>query len=316
MRRYLFSLHPKNSSNAPLFLSCEPDYGHGGYWLSFARRHSLEAEAIAKGLPMYVMKQYGEGTPEAGDAILRLLTESGQETYLSLDWDEESQSVITIQEKDMEANINCFEADWSSWCDGPKAEDDSKPAAVSNKRPLPKDTKEIFDDKSVMTTASQMTVRGELADLPEVPTPNQQTEELQGKINQLEADAKILRDAVATAEAAQQTATERTAEAEKIAKELTATNAAEQKARETVHYDYNKKHKGLNTQANSTTEAAGASQTSTTGGWGSDNSFLTNEEDNKGPHRSDVSTDSTVQGARAASRSNSRQGGVDVGPHD
>jgi hypothetical protein len=153
MRRYLFSLHPKNSSNAPLFLSCEPDYGHGGYWLSFARRHSLEAEAIAKGLPMYVMKQYGEGTPEAGDAILRLLTESGQETYLSLDWDEKSQSVITIQEKDMEANINCFEADWStgSWCDGPKAEDDSKPAAISNKRPLPKDTKEIFDDKSVMT---------------------------------------------------------------------------------------------------------------------------------------------------------------------
>ena len=99
---------------------------------------------------------------------MKLLSDSGVDRYHSTDWDEKTKTAIPLEEKEQEAELQAFELDWGSWADVEmlsKADGKGTGTATDAKRPLPKDTKQVFDDKSIQTTASQKTLKGDLMEV-------------------------------------------------------------------------------------------------------------------------------------------------------
>ena len=172
-KRYLFSLAPQKAGPGkelvPLFLSVEPTLSGGEYYVTVARRHAAEAEEILKSLGMYMMRRFGINNL-AKDGIMKLLSDTGVERYLSTDWDEKTNTVVPLEDKEQDADILACEVEWGAWADNEKP---STAAAVASeggtgettigKRPHPKEIKETFDDKSMFTSASQKTLKGVLA---------------------------------------------------------------------------------------------------------------------------------------------------------
>jgi hypothetical protein len=116
---------------------------------------------------MYMIKEYGT-TPAAADAIQKLLSDTGVERYHSTSWDAEGNRAIPPEEREQDEDLHTMEFEWGDWMDN---ESPGAPAgttengAVPTHRPLPRMTKETFDDKSVFTTASQLPLKAQLMEV-------------------------------------------------------------------------------------------------------------------------------------------------------
>jgi hypothetical protein len=167
--RYLYSLTPKEvgKETVALFLSCQPSYTGGEHYITTSRRHAAEAETVVQSLGMYMIKEYGT-TPAAADAIQKLLSDTGVERYHSTSWDAEGNCAIPPEEREQDEDLHTMEFEWGDWMDN---ESPGAPAgttengAVPTHRPLPRMTKETFDDKSVFTTASQLPLKAQLMEV-------------------------------------------------------------------------------------------------------------------------------------------------------
>jgi hypothetical protein len=166
--RWLFALYPTaggpGKENIQLFLSCEQSMTGGTWVITYARRHAVEAEKILSSLSMYAMQALGI-SEEAKDAVLKCLSDTGVENYMSTDWDEKTKTAIPLAEREQEEELKAFELEWGGWVDDEKPTatgGKNEETATGNKRPLPKDKKDTFDDKSLKTTATQKTLKGQL----------------------------------------------------------------------------------------------------------------------------------------------------------
>ena len=196
-KRYLFSLAPQKAGTGkelvPLFLSIEPTFSGGEYYVTVARRHAAEAEEILKSLGMYMMRRFGINDL-AKEGIMKLLSDTGVDRFLSTDWDEKTNTAVPLEDKEQDADILACEVEWGAWADDEVPSTAATPSGgvtgeANNigKRPHPKETKETFDDKSMFTTASQKTLKGVLADVILGAAPS--SEELEAAAEEEEADS-------------------------------------------------------------------------------------------------------------------------------
>jgi hypothetical protein len=200
LRRWLFSKHPPGNPRGARFLSVEPDHNHSKFVITFCRAHEDFCLPLARGLPIHVMKEFGEQPGKegeaAGDAILRLLSETGQERYTNEDWDEENQRVVSGREREMQEMNNELEIEWDFLEPPPSDEEGNKLSASADapkKRPLPRDLRDNFDDRSFFTTNSDLTIKHHLRAVDLSDAPDQAAESLQRQLGEQELAAAEVR---------------------------------------------------------------------------------------------------------------------------
>jgi hypothetical protein len=207
IRRYLYSKVPEDKPNGQKFLSVEPDQAKLGNWVTSTCKHEAYCKDLIKGLPVFIMKDHEDATEAEGSAILKLLTDYGQDRYLTEDWDEENRRVTSSSERFLHEQLTEMETDFdlSDWDDSPLPVEEADPTAdAPTKRPLPRDLKDSFDDKSIQTTGTCQTIKGNLREAiaSEVPDPDVEDEEARLR-RESAAAAQLQQDAVAAKAAAE-----------------------------------------------------------------------------------------------------------------
>lgn len=171
VRRYLYAhrVHQDGKADVPLFVSCEPDMAHANHWITYPRLHKDEAMKRIKGLPTYMMRDYGQGA-DASFQIQLLFSTMGERHYMDQAWDEETQTVLTPEARYQMATDEAINQRWMldmQMMQPPLAATNQHLETPPNAaRPVPRrtlaDQWDKYDDHSVNTTGTHMTEKGNL----------------------------------------------------------------------------------------------------------------------------------------------------------
>jgi hypothetical protein len=207
IRRFFFSMHPPGRPTAVMFLAVEPDRARSGHNIVFTKMHKDACKAMIQGFPRYLMKDYGENAafPGAGEDLLRLLTDYGQERYLQLDWDDINKRVISIRERHMQESVAGMELDWADWLMPAEATGDvvsNTSDQVMGKRPLPMESREDYDDKSCQTTGTNLTIKANLREVTLGEVPDAEAGAVQAQLTQQRVAQESIDKGAAEAQAA------------------------------------------------------------------------------------------------------------------
>ena len=137
IRRALFAHRTPLNDHCPVILSAEADYNYAGYWITYPKLYEAEAKELMAGLPMYMVQFYGKGEAILEKAILRLFTLVGQERYDNMEWDKETERVITDTDKEFEDTIAGYNTPCMEWMGGGTLDDFMKRQDQALSRPPP-----------------------------------------------------------------------------------------------------------------------------------------------------------------------------------
>ena len=156
----LLSLYPKGSPTSPFFLSLEPSQtGIGGFCYSFPKQHADKIADLVHREPLYLEKKFKPIGPH-GMGIVSLFTLEAKDFYSVLGWDEKTQSILTLQNIDLDKDFATWETAWMNWTGNGHVEINLSEMEPQQKCPTPQ---QAYGNTSIATMGTQQMEKADVS---------------------------------------------------------------------------------------------------------------------------------------------------------